>query len=93
MKTSEALRETKKHLWSGVRNEGGREFICNAADVAGVARIVKPIINRMIFPSSTFTVWLFRNGVPDPTGDYPKLQATRRAWLDHLIEHYESLGD
>jgi hypothetical protein len=25
--------------------------------------------------------------------DRAKLQATRMAWLDHLIEHYESQGD
>ena len=96
MKTSKALRLTKKNLWNGKRYNGGfgnREFICHAAVDAGVGDIVKPIVHSLLDHKASLGTWLEDNGVNCPWNDMPKLQATRKAWLDHLIAHYEARGD
>ena len=94
MKTSQALRLTKAKLWDGVspRPEGKAYYGCDAASMAGVYSIVSPILIRLLGGPRTLGGWLFDRGNYEPR-DTVKMQATRHAWLDHLIEHYEALND
>ena len=95
MKTSEAFRKTKEHLWDGIRPMPGGKAptVYNAARHAGVNDIVKPIIMELLRPSIFLAAWLLRNHGIDAWADIRRYQKTKHAWIDHLIEHYESLGD
>jgi len=92
MKTSEALKLTLAHLWDGGYNYRGEGYICLAAVEAGVGSVVKPIIAKLLGRHATFTAWLLKRGI-NPWRNSRKLQATRKAWLQHLIKHYKSIGD
>lgn len=99
MKTSEAFKATKAHLWDGrsvnePRNK--REFVCLAALIAGseVHDLVVPIIQRLLGDRYTLQSWLMALGyTQEQTLNVRQMQITRHAWLDHLINHYESQGD
>lgn len=95
MKTSEALKLTKVKLWDGVGPQGGKpHFICWAAANARVAREVKPIVTGLLRPHQTLEEWLrYEQIAMNPWGQPRKMQATRHAWLDHLIAHYKAKGD
>lgn len=100
MKTSKALRLAKKNLWDGQDLDkagfGSREFICHAAKDAGplVQSIVCPLVVDLLGHKPSLAIWLEDYGYADtPWRDMPKLQATREAWLDHLIAHYKAKGD
>lgn len=103
MKTSEALRLAKAELWDGRPSMGPvrKRFICHAADEAGVAHIVRPLLAGLLDGHATLEGWLTahhprrtraRGGFFDP-GLSRTGHRTRHAWLDHLIAHYESKGD
>lgn len=94
MKTSEAFRLTKlrveispAYLYS--------QYICLAAEEVGVEVIVRAIIMPLLNGNSTLGGWLDERGIDcfSTKEAKRKLQRTRHAWLDHLIAHYESLGD
>lgn len=104
MKTSEALRKTKAGLWNGPCGPNfppANAYICIAAmrqldykKSSEVKRLVMGLLNGCLSLGS----WLRKkHGInfEDYTeGEYfAKMQATRHAWLDHLIAHYESKGD
>ena len=94
MKTSEAFRLTKKKLWDGVT--GLRPVlrgVCYAARDAGVDEIVRPIIMELIKPHAFLGEWLEQNHGIVLCGDFARYQQTRHAWVDHLIQHYKSIGD
>ena len=99
MKTSEALKATKAHLWDGKsvnepRNKS--EFVCLAALRAGreVPDLVVPIIQRLLGDRFTLGAWLMVLGyTQEQVLNVRQMQLTRHAWLDHLINHYESQGD
>lgn len=102
MKTSEALKRTKENLWDGdgdhpcvCTRKGKAAPICYAAAIAGkdVYDIVQPIISRLLGGSALLGEWLWRHHRINTYGLPKQYQATRHAWLDHLIAHYESLGD
>ena len=99
MKTSEAFRRTLKKLWDGVGEPIKQRYICRAASHAGdsVFRIVEPIISRRLGRHIYLDGWLIEQGIDiedkHGTNNHQKLQATRKEWLLHLIEHYESKGD
>ena len=98
MKKSEAFRLTKKHLWDGRGRhvpEGKEEYVCYAAELAGprVYGIVQPIIKRLLKGSLFLGEWLLKHHYIDAWLNQRKYQQTRHAWVDHLITHYESLGD
>lgn len=98
MKTSEALRLTKAKVWRGNSwgsLENKSRFICFAARRCGpsVTQAVIPIIGRLLGDSFSLEVWLQRHHQIDARFDCKKAQATRLAWLDHLIAHYKSIGD
>lgn len=97
MKTSEALRRAKQLVYGGEGGTGNDYFhICYAATSAGVGHIVCPIIMNLLRPHSSLGAWIV-DKIGKPLGESQekmrKLQATRHAWLDHLIAHYEALGD
>ena len=95
MKTSKAFRLTLPYLWDGVSSRSKLDkYVCHAAVRANVGAVVKPIIRHLLCPSGTLDEWLENRRIH--TGEHdglPKLQATRKAWILHLIEHYESKGD
>lgn len=98
MKTSEALRLTKAKVWDGRGDappDNRGRFCCLSADCAGagVAGIVRPIMEKLLGKYRTLGMWLSSQQGIDTFGNTTKLQATRHAWLDHLIAHYESIGD
>jgi hypothetical protein len=109
MKTSEILRLAKEQLWTGVGRPCLKpKFICHAInrtlgkgtsgeDIFHAKRIVCDLIH----PCITLEDWLLRKKHVKHSDLYSgtksrnraRLQATRHAWLDHLIQHHESLGD
>lgn len=106
MKTSEVLRRVRIHLSDGTDNPlSHRIYICYALNYlyfhAGAIgdrdrqRVTK-IIEAALHPACTLEHWLLINhDIPlKRTKPYRrKIMATRKAWLDHLIEHYEAKGD
>lgn len=69
----------------------------------GDARLAEKIIDKLLGRHCALEDWLIaKGGVPfnylysprsEKRRNRQKLQATRHAWLDHLIQHYESIGD
>ena len=97
MKTSTALKRTKAKLWGGegVRPANKQGSICYAACRAGDSayEIVTDVVMRLLKPYAYLGGWLEAHHNIDASLDPVKYQRTRHAWLDHLIEHYESIGD
>lgn len=97
MKTSAALRKTLRYLSDGVTYEEGKSVrICYAADRAGnkVQERVVPIITCLLGRHVYFEDWLKAKGIKCyGPANTRKLQATRKAWLLHLIAEYEAKGD
>jgi len=100
MKTSEVFRAAKKRLWDGVSNYAdtpGTRYLCHAISLSngrseGDKRRVEDIVQKLLYPHYTLESWLNECGF-DSYGDRKKTQQTRHAWVDHLIKHYESIGD
>lgn len=95
MKTSEKFRVIKNILWDGKGGIGKNkfEYICHAAGHLGFTDI-PPIIEELLYPRKSLGGWLYHYHRIHPNSDNDeKMQITRQAWLDHLIEHYESIGD
>lgn len=97
MKTSQVFIRAKNLLSTGPNDKGKTEYICYAIEKTRCSEVDKVrttvIIMKLLDGCVTFGSWLenAKGIVNDRTGK--KLQTTRHAWLDHLIEHYESIGD
>ena len=97
MKTSQVFTRAKTFLSTGPDDWGKTEYICYAIDrvrcSARDKQKAKSIIMKLLDNNYTFGAWLkYKKGIKnDNIG--AKVQETRHAWLDHLIEHYESIGD
>lgn len=100
MKMSEIFREAKTKLHKGRRVGGKERYICYAisrikAPHADIRR-AKWIVQSLLHPHLSLEGWLTRtqgvNTAYSNEGN-AKMQVTRQAWLDHLIEHYEAQGD
>ena len=97
MKTSQVFIRAKKLLSTGPGQYGKTEYICYAIDqtrcYARDKRKATEIIMKLLDNNYTFGSWLenVKEIENDRVGE--KMQVTRHAWLDHLIEHYESIGD
>lgn len=101
MKTSKVFKAAKKGLWNGKSDwfaTGKNRFICGsiwqapnicAEDKRKAINIVAHLLGKF----ETLEGWLLSNHQISAYQDQPKAQETRRAWLDHLINHYESIGD
>jgi len=107
MKLSEVFREAKTDLWSGRGQQYQARFICHAINRQFVRHPLhdesiyeaKQVIAQLLEGHVTLDDWLMAKGHAKPheiitkKGRDEKLQATRHAWLDHLIQHYESIGN
>lgn len=97
MKTSQVFTRAKKLLSTGSVDYGKTQYICYAIDGTRCSNTDKKkaqdIIMRLLDGHFTFGSWLeHAKGIAnDKLG--AKVQETRHAWIDHLIEHYESIGD
>jgi len=100
MKTSKVFKAAKAQLWDG---EGDwcrtdkEKFICIA--IWGTPNIrdgdkikARRIVENLLGGHDTLEGWLSATHQIKAYNDRPKIQQTRRAWLDHLINHYESIG-
>lgn len=97
MKTSQVFTRAKKLLSTGPCQNGKTEYICYAIEQTRCPfpdkQKATDIIMKLLDNNYTFGAWLENvKGIEnDRCGE--KVQETRHAWLDHLIEHYESIGD
>ena len=100
MKTSDVFKAAKLQLWDGVPknySDDKRSHICLAIEIADVPtkyqRKAQRIVQKLLHPYATLNQWLLNEKHINPMLQHKKLQETRQAWLDHLINHYESIGD
>ena len=104
MKTSEVLRRVRKHLVDDDSGLVHHRYICYALNELYLRGYigdrdrtrVKRLIRSYLDGAQTLEEWLLaNNGIPyESTREYAvKIMATRKAWLGHLIEHYEGKGD
>lgn len=99
MKTSQVFIRAKKFLSTGPTDYGNRktQYICYAIDETRCSDTdkekAKDIIMELLDGCQTFGMWLeHAKGIANNRHG-EKVQETRHAWLDHLIEHYKSIGD
>lgn len=93
MKTSKAFKLTKKFV-SKNEDDDLEQFICIAAIDADVSYKIVPIIENLLDGYYTLSEYVEeKTGISYFNQDYKKMQKTRHAWLDHLIKHYQSIGD
>lgn len=100
MKSSEILREARALI-----ADGSLVYVCNAVKCIGYTypaaspekahRIVNYIQNVLIYPHGTLEFWLEANhGLNvDKIINARKMLQTRLAWIDWMIDQYESIGD
>ena len=104
LKTSEVFRRVRMHLRDGGAMQAHQRYICfaiNALYFMGMVGDVdrtraKCVIRAQLQGKKSLEQWLFDNhnitGMGYAWYD-KKIMATRKAWLTHLIEHYEAKGD
>lgn len=105
MKTSRVFMRVKEHLCDGGYMFSHERFICYAIDYLYYkAKVIrdrdrtrcKKIVRELLGLSKSLEAWLWtEHGIVNRmTPAYQKkIMATRKAWLDHLINHYEAKGD
>ena len=101
MKTSKIFKEALKFLWDGIepKSKTKGKYVCGCVEHVKHKYIINvdyqiKIINKLLNDHYTLETWLFHEHLISPTLDNPsQIQATRKAWLEHLINHYESIGD
>lgn len=95
MKASQALKRAKKQLRE-------HRYICLALlcaykSNAGLAASYRAIdhIDKMLGDTTTVEGWLKKYGYIEQVLNKrdPVIYEYRLRWIDHLIEHFESLGD
>ena len=97
MKTSQVFTRAKNKLSHGPHEYGKTEYICYAiartkCSVGDKEKAIAIIMN-LLEGCITLGSWLdIVQGIENARYG-KKVQETRHAWLDHLIEHYESIGD
>lgn len=97
MKTSQVFTRAKNLLSTGPADRNKTEYICYAIDRTRYPKVnrekAKNIIMGLLDNNYTFGGWLEHVKGIENDGFGAKVQETRHAWLDHLIEHYESIGE
>jgi len=101
MKTSKVFKAAKEQLWDGEGNwfESGKErFVCVAILEAPNIRVMdkrkaRYIVQCLLGGHESLEGWLNATHQIRAYDERCKAQITRHAWLDHLINHYESIGD
>ena len=89
-----ALREAIPYLWNGVDPEGWKwKWVENTIRYSSDRTISYPLIGWLKDQLEGFLSldhWLSgKHNISNPLGNYPKLQATRLAWMHHMIEVLE----
>ena len=97
-----------KHMEDGHPHPKGKQrFGCLAVWCTtrndDLAAPYEKILTDLLAPHRTLEDWLVKQGhmrdednnleLEFNTPLMQKVQATRKAWLEHLIEHYKSIGD
>ena len=108
MKTSEIYSRAKKLLWDGEtpRTDTCSRYICdvithhpklNPLLTQEEADAATDAIHELLGPSEfSLRTWLIKHRhatSAEIENNEVKMQATRAAFLDHLIEHFKSKGD
>lgn len=109
MKTSQVFEIALRNLWDGKSYEykemTKEKFCCLAiqeyVDSPDDSRRCQRILEDMLGEFSTLEGWLVGQGhlpamyfkARERLLFRQKTQTTRKAWLQHLIKHYKSLGD
>lgn len=97
MKTSQVFIRAKNLLSTGPDDKGKPEYICYAIEKTRCYERDKLRATEIIMVGLsgfvTFGSWLENVKGIENNRRGAKLQEARHAWLDHLIEHYESIGD
>jgi hypothetical protein len=104
MKTSEVLRRVLTHLGDENYTRTHQRYICFALHQLYALGMIgdldrtrcKRLIRVHLGDAHTLEHWLLEHhGVrPQCTRAYiRKIMVTRKAWVTHLIEHYETKGD
>lgn len=104
MKTSEALTRVREHLRDGGYMVAHERWGCYAAEFLYKRGVigdrdrtkVKKLLRKHLDGYSSLESWLeYEHGIRInhiPAYTF-KIMTTRKAWLDHLITHYEARGD
>jgi len=105
MKTSEVFRKVKALLRDEGYMQKHERYICYALEALYYHKKTigdrdrtrcKKIVMKLLHPAHSLEHWLDMNHRKEITNTprYQKrIMATRKAWLDHLITHYEAQGD
>lgn len=104
MKTSEVFRRVRTHLGDENYTKTHQRYICFALHQLYALGLIgdldrtrcKRLIRTHLGDAASLEHWLYDNhGIKSAfTRQYiRKIMATRKAWLTHLIEHYEAKGD
>jgi len=104
MKTSEVFKRVKIHLCDGHYTHAHKRYICSALHYLYLMGAIgdrdrtrcKRLICTHLGDTHSLEHWLMQNhGIRFRHSlEYTKkIMATRKAWLDHLITHYETKGD
>jgi hypothetical protein len=95
-KLSRVFRAAKKILWDGDNYELNT-YICHAIERTnfklGDQYRAKKVIQNLLEGEVCLEQWLWEKHRITGSSDDKKIQQTRHAWLNHLIKHYESIGD
>lgn len=104
LKTSEVFRRVRLHLRDGGAMQSHQRYICYALDELYLRGVIgdldrtrcKRYIRIHLDGKGSLEHWLHDNhGITGMGYQWynKKIMATRKAWLTHLIEHYEAKGD
>ena len=106
MKTSEIFRRVRTHLSDTLKPKtpAHKRYICYALNELYLRGMIgdvdrtrgKKLVHLYLDGSATIEMWLWKyHDIPFATSPRykRKIMATRKAWLTHLIEHYEAKGD
>ena len=101
MKPSEILQAAKKHLWDGKTHSSNKASrICSAIDIAvpvhtlGASDSLRELNDHIhdLIGCASLKEWLIQKHGIDPYYSQIKLQATRFAWIDDMIDYFKSKG-
>ena len=104
LKTSEVFRRVRSHLCDGEYKHTHKRYICSALHylylVGAIGDVDRTRCRRYILKHReghvSLEAWLYDNHdirFEHTLAYNKKIMATRKAWLTHLIEHYEAKGD
>ena len=102
MKTSEVFKHALEFLWEGIEpNDNKRTYICFCLEEVNKDYFFDVnkhlvIIDNLLEGVGCLENWLLLNHgilINRSKRNTIKMQKTRKQWLQHLIKHYESIGE